>query len=74
MVEVLTDMRPRLTAAAADVADAHDAYRASLELRDELVVRAVDEGMSQRAVAAAAGIRVGRVSAILAGSQPQIDG
>jgi len=62
---VLTDMNPRLEAAAADLDDAREKYRASLELRNYLVVAAVDHGMSQRAVAAAAHVAVSRVSALL---------
>lgn len=62
---VLTDMKPRLKAAAADVADARDRYRAALTLRNRLVVAAVDNGMSQRAVASAAGVAVSRITALL---------
>lgn len=67
---VLTDMNPRLEAAAVAVRSAHEAYRAQVELRDTLVVAAIDHGMSQRQVAKAAGVSVARVCAILAGSQP----
>lgn len=66
---VLTDMNPRLEAARAAVDDTKDAHRAAVELRNELVVAAIDQGMSQRAVAKSAGISVARVCAILAGSQ-----
>ena len=62
---VLTDMKPRLEAAAAAVASAGDKLDAEREVRDELVVAAVDGGMSQRAVARAAGVSIARVSAIL---------
>lgn len=62
---VLTDMKPRLEAAARDAEDARDKLRDALELRDQLVIAAVDAGMSQRAVAAAARIAVSRVSGIL---------
>ncbi|MDO8107161.1 hypothetical protein Q6348_08120 [Isoptericola sp. b441] len=68
---VLTDMNPRLEAAAAAVADAREVLDDVREQRDMLVVAAIDQGMSQRAVAKAAGISVGRVVAILAGSQPE---
>lgn len=67
---VLTDMNPRLEAASSAVRSAREALAAEVELRDRLVVAAIDQGMSQRAVAAAAGISVPRVCAILAGSQP----
>jgi hypothetical protein len=66
---VLTDMKPRLEAAAAAVTSTRDAHRAEVELRNQLVVAAIDQGMSQRVTAAAAGISVARVCAILAGSQ-----
>lgn len=67
---VLTDMNPRLEAAAAEVADARDALAAAMERRDALVVAAIDHGMSQRQAARAAGISVARVIAVLASSQP----
>ena len=67
---VLTDMSPRLNAAASAVTSARDALAAEVELRDALVVAAIDHGMSQRAVAREAKISVPRVCAILAGSQP----
>lgn len=64
--EVVTPMPERLAEAARAVADAVAALDLAREQRDELVVEAVDSGaMSQRAVAAAAGITVPRVSAIL---------
>lgn len=62
---VLTDMNPRLTAAAAETEDAYDKWKAAMELRNELIVAAVDHGMSQRQVAAAARVAVSRVSGIL---------
>lgn len=63
----------RLRKAAAAVTDARDAYQLALAQRDELVVAAVDlEGMSQGAVAELVGVRKGRISAILAGSQPEV--
>ena len=70
---VLTDMNARLRAAAAAVTDHRDAYRAAVEQRNALVVTAVDEGMSQRAVAAAAGIAVSRVSGLLLEGLPAPD-
>jgi len=68
---VLTDMNARLRAAATAVTNTRDAYRAAVELRNGLVVTAVDEGMSQRAVAAAAGIAVSRVSGLLLEGLPE---
>ena len=67
---VLTDMKPRLEAAAAAVRSAKDKHLAELEVRDQLVVAAVDQGMSQRVVARAAGVSVARVCAILLNSDP----
>jgi hypothetical protein len=65
--EVLTPMPERLAAAARAVADANAALQLARQQRDELVVSAIDEeGISQRAVARAAGLTVGRVCAILA--------
>lgn len=66
---VLTDMKPRLEAAADAVISAKDAHQAALEIRNELVVAAVDYGMSLRTVARAARITDSRVCAILASSQ-----
>lgn len=65
---VLTDMNARLDAAGAAVASAEGSLKVKREQRDELVVKAVDEGMPQRAVAKAAGVSVARVSAILLAS------
>ena len=66
----LTDMKPRLEAAAAAVSSARDKHQAELEVRDQLVVAAVDQGMSQRVVARLAGVSVARVCAILVNSDP----
>lgn len=73
MPEVLTDLPARITAAAASVRDARDAYDLALEQRDGLIVEAIDDGMSQLKVAELAGVRKGRISAILANSQPDED-
>jgi len=62
---VLTDMNSRLAAAGAAVASARDAYTDELEIRDELIVAAIDGGMGQRAVARAVGLTYPRVVAIL---------
>lgn len=66
--QVLVGMVERLRHAGLGVSDSREAYDAARELRDGLVVQAVDEGMQQRAVAAAAGISQARVIAILAAS------
>jgi hypothetical protein len=68
---VLTDMKPRLEAAAAAITDAREVLEDLIAQRDTLIVTAVDNGMSQRAAAGAAGISVPRVVAILADSQPE---
>lgn len=70
---VLTDMTDRLRAAARDVADANAKRSAALELRNELVVAAIDGGMTLRAVARAAGVTSARVVGICATSQPDVD-
>lgn len=64
--QVVTPMPERLAAAAAAVSDAADALKLARKQRDQLVRLAVEGGeLSQRATAAAAGITVPRVSAIL---------
>jgi hypothetical protein len=63
---VSTPMPERLAAAAVEVTDAADALALARRLRNQLVREAVESGeLSQRATAAAAGITVPRVSAIL---------
>ncbi|MCL1872175.1 MAG: hypothetical protein FWF90_17435 [Promicromonosporaceae bacterium] len=58
-------MKPRLQAAARNVADARESYRAAIESRNDLIETAVDGGMSQRKVAQAAGVSLSRVTAVL---------
>lgn len=72
MLEVLTDLPARLEAAAKEVRERKDAYNLALQQRNELIVAAVDDGMSQKKVADLAGIHKGRMTAILAGSQPDV--
>lgn len=68
---VAAEVRIRLQKAAAEARDRGDAYRVALEQRDAIVVEAIDvHGMSQLAVADAIGVKKGRISAILVGSQP----
>lgn len=62
--EVLKPMPERLAAAAVEVADAELALKLARRRRDGLVRDAIEEGMSNRACAAAAGITGPRVSAI----------
>lgn len=71
---VAEEVRVRLDKAQAEVRDRHEAWRAALEQRDAIVVEAVDvHGASQLAVANVLGVAKGRVSAILVGSQPDVD-
>lgn len=74
MPELVAEALPdRLRKAATEVVDRRDALTLALQQRDELVVRAIDEeGMSHSAVADLIGVRKGRISAILAGSQPDV--
>ena len=61
---VFEGMTERLRRAARSVRDLHEAWQTELTRRDELVAQAADEGMPQRAIAAALGIthqRVGRL-------------
>lgn len=67
---VLPDMGPRLEAASAAVRDARDALQLRIEAFHELIVTAVDEGMSQRAVARHAGVSQPHVNRLLTNSQP----
>lgn len=69
---VAEDFPTRLAKAGQEVRDRYDAWQLALEQRDELVVQAIDtEGMTQSAVAAIIKVQKGRISAILAGSQPE---
>lgn len=63
--EVLPDMIPRIKAAAARARDAVDAAELLRRQRDELILEAVDAGISQRVIAQAAGIAKSRVVAIV---------
>jgi len=70
---VAEEVRIRLQKAAEEARDRQDAARAAIEQRDRIVVEAVDvHGMAQQAVAEAIGVAKGRISAILAGSQPDV--
>jgi predicted XRE-type DNA-binding protein len=65
--EVAQDLPTRLRKAAAAVADARKSYELALELRDQIIVEAIDEhDMSQIRVAELAGVAKGRISPILA--------
>lgn len=63
--EVLPDMLPRIRVAAQKARDLEDRLRLAIEARDQLVEQAVDEGVTQRAVADALGVSRSRVVAIL---------
>jgi predicted XRE-type DNA-binding protein len=72
---VAAEVRERLAAAARVARDHEEAWRLAIEQRDAIVVEAVDvHGMSQNAIAEAIGVAKGRISAILAGSQPDAGG
>lgn len=62
-----TDTYPaRLEAAADNVSDLRDALDAAIELRDRLIVEAVEHGYTNRDAARHAKLSEGRVVAILA--------
>ncbi len=67
---VLTDMEPRLKTAQAAVRNAEDELKDARSLRNELIVTAVDHGMSQRAVARITGLTISRVNALQFGPEP----
>jgi thiamine pyrophosphokinase len=66
--EVLADMAPRIEVAAQDVDDARTALQLALERRNELIVVACDQGMTQHRVATLARIKPPHVIRILAGA------
>jgi hypothetical protein len=63
--EVVPDLLPRIEAAARAVRDADDMRLLRTQQRDQLIVAAVDAGITQRAVAAAAGVSRSRIVGIL---------
>jgi hypothetical protein len=64
---VVEDLKPRIQAAAAAVADDREAYRLSVKALKGLVVQAVDEQVPQREIAKWAGYRsTSRITQILA--------
>lgn len=63
--EVVPDLLPRVRAAASATRDAQDAFDLEKRLRDQLIVKAVDAGISQRAIAEAAGLAKSRIVAIV---------
>jgi hypothetical protein len=70
---VSAEVRKRLEKAQSEVADAETKYRLAVEQRDEIVVEAIDmHGAGHAAVADAIGVAKGRISAILANSQPGV--
>jgi hypothetical protein len=62
---VATDLLARIGSLAAEARDAADATALIRRQRDELIVEAVDEGVSQLTIARAAGLSKGRIIAIL---------
>jgi hypothetical protein len=67
------DLTPRLEKAGRSVREAELHLAAERELRRQLVVRAADQGMPQRQIAAAIGGGTGLVSKILATPAPDED-
>jgi hypothetical protein len=64
---VVEDLKPRIEAAAAAVADSRMKYRLDVKTLKRLVVQAVDERVSQREIAKWAGYKsTSRVTQILA--------
>ena len=59
----------RIRLAGLAVGDAHELYRVAVEVRDQLIVAAVDEGFEQRDVAEAAELSYPRIIAIMGQSE-----
>lgn len=71
--EVRADLKTRLEAAGRAYRDAVEECELRKRQRDELIVQAVDERMTQGAIARAVGLRSqSRINAILANSQPDV--
>jgi hypothetical protein len=71
--EVLADLPTRIRAARDVVNDRKKAYNLALAQWKDLIVEAVDSGMTQTQVAAMAGVAKGRIHAVLVASQPDAD-
>lgn len=72
---VSSEVKIRLEKAADEMRDRKVAYDLAVQQRDQLVLEAIDlHGMAHGAVADAIGVAKGRISAILAGSQPGAGG
>lgn len=69
--EVAGDLTPRLTKAASDISDARKQLDVALDRRDELIVQADREGMTQRAIARAAGVSQPHVLRVLAANHAE---
>lgn len=67
---VATELPARLSAAARGVADARSSLANQKELLRQVVVQALDEGMTYRAVGKAIGGSTGLVSKIVATPEP----
>jgi hypothetical protein len=66
---VPNDFLERIQSAAREVRDADDFRNLTHQRRNQLIVEAVDAGVSQRAVARAAGLAQTRIIALLSRSQ-----
>lgn len=70
--EEVQNLSPRLQKASDRVRELRELLKASVELRDELVVEAIDLGVSQREVARLVGVQQSRIVAIISQSQPEV--
>ena len=66
--DIGSDLLKRITSLSNAARDAEDAWRLAIRQRDELIVEAVDQRISQRSIAHHAGISKGRIIAILGNS------
>ena len=71
MTDIGSDLLKRIAALGTVVRDAEDARSLAVRQRDELIVEAVDQGISQRSIALHAGISKGRIIAILGNTTTQ---
>lgn len=62
----------RLKAAAQEVADRKDAWKKSIQLRNEIIAEAVDHGFPQAAAAKNAGVSQPHVVRVMAGTYDDI--
>lgn len=68
--EVVPDLLPRVRAAARTVADDRVSLGMSLEVRNALIVQAVDEGIPQGRIAEAAGVSAPYITKLILDAEP----